>query len=287
MNQMKNDAKQVAFFDIDGTLLSFETRRIPDSTKTALRLLKERGIKLFISSGRPLYQVPVQIREGFEGFPGFDGYICSSGQMCLDDRGVFRLQFLDKDDLAAINKVTEELGFQAIYLMGDSAVTHSVTGEILKKHEDMGIELTIDPDFDPASAPITQVSVFLSKENEHCITDVTSHVKLVRWAREFADVIPAEGGKDYGVRAVLEHFGLAAQDAYAFGDGGNDITMLEAVGTGVAMGNALDELKCTAQLVTTSVDDDGIYQACVQLGLIDDVLHIARGVSAVTSLYRI
>ena len=54
----------------------------------------------------------------------------------------------------------------------------------------------------------------------------------------------------------------------AFGDGENDISMLEFAGIGVAMGNAGDEVKAIADYVTDSVDDDGIEKALVHFGLI-------------------
>ena len=41
------------FFDIDGTLVSFQTHTVPESTREALRLLREKGIKVFIATGRP------------------------------------------------------------------------------------------------------------------------------------------------------------------------------------------------------------------------------------------
>ena len=54
----------------------------------------------------------------------------------------------------------------------------------------------------------------------------------------------------------------------AFGDGGNDMTMLRAAGTSVAMGNALDKVKAHADYVTTSVDEDGIRNALKHFGII-------------------
>jgi hydroxymethylpyrimidine pyrophosphatase-like HAD family hydrolase len=58
------------------------------------------------------------------------------------------------------------------------------------------------------------------------------------------------------------------EDVYAFGDGLNDIEMIKGVGTGVAMGNAVEELKRHADLVTADVADDGISKALSKLGLI-------------------
>ena len=64
-----------------------------------------------------------------------------------------------------------------------------------------------------------------------------------------------------GIQHLLAHYGIAPDEAIAFGDGGNDIEMLRYVGTGVAMGNASDEVKAAADYVTTSVDDEGICHA--------------------------
>ena len=54
----------------------------------------------------------------------------------------------------------------------------------------------------------------------------------------------------------------------AFGDGENDLSMFEMVGTSVAMGNASDMVKAHATLVTDDVDSDGLYNACQRLGLL-------------------
>ena len=56
--------------------------------------------------------------------------------------------------------------------------------------------------------------------------------------------------------------------ALAFGDGNNDIEMLEAVGTGVAMANASDRLKSVATDICGHVANDGIYHYCLEKGLI-------------------
>ena len=88
-----------------------------------------------------------------------------------------------------------------------------------------------------------------------------------RWCDLFCDLIPDNGGKDKGVAATLERLGIAPEEAIAFGDGENDLSMFAAVGTSVAMGNAWDSVKAAASYVTTDVDDDGIYNAAVHFGL--------------------
>ena len=84
----------------------------------------------------------------------------------------------------------------------------------------------------------------------------------------FADVIPAGSSKAVGIDKMLAYFGIPLADTMAFGDGGNDVSMLRHVGIGVAMGNAGDEARRAADYVTTSVDEDGILNALRHFGVI-------------------
>lgn len=92
---------------------------------------------------------------------------------------------------------------------------------------------------------------------------------VTAWWDRAADLIPAESGKGKAVKNILDYFGFSKQEAIAFGDGRNDIEMLRAVGTGIAMGNAGDEVKAIADTECKNVEDDGIYYYCVEKGLIE------------------
>lgn len=93
-------------------------------------------------------------------------------------------------------------------------------------------------------------------------------MKQKRWYQWAVDIYPAEGGKDAGIEAFLCSNDLTVADAFAFGDAENDIEMLQFVGTGVAMGNAMDDVKAVADYVTTNDCDDGIVNALKHFGLI-------------------
>lgn len=67
------------FFDIDGTLVSFNTHTIPQSTLNAIAELRKKGIKLFISTGRP--RVAINNLGNLE----FDGYITMNGSYCFGE----------------------------------------------------------------------------------------------------------------------------------------------------------------------------------------------------------
>ena len=81
-------------------------------------------------------------------------------------------------------------------------------------------------------------------------------------------MIPEKGGKGTGLVATLERYGLAPEEAIAFGDGENDLTMFDECGCSVAMGNAWDLVRERADYVTDDLDSDGIWNACEHFGLI-------------------
>ena len=89
-----------------------------------------------------------------------------------------------------------------------------------------------------------------------------------RWHPAFTDITAKGADKGEGIIALAEHLGLDPNATIAFGDGGNDLSMIKAAGIGVAMGNALESLKQEADYTTTSVDDDGIMNALRHFHLI-------------------
>lgn len=91
---------------------------------------------------------------------------------------------------------------------------------------------------------------------------------LVRWHERSTDVLPSGGSKAEGIKKVIEKLPFDREDTYAFGDGLNDLQMIEFAGTGVAMGNAVPELKKIADFITKPVDEDGIQYAVEALGLL-------------------
>ena len=70
---------KAAFFDIDGTLLPFHAKALPESTVQALAALRENGVKTFIATGRPPVHLPYL--HALDGIP-FDGYVTMNGQYC-------------------------------------------------------------------------------------------------------------------------------------------------------------------------------------------------------------
>ena len=127
--------------------------------------------------------------------------------------------------------------------------------------------LQLTPDcllLDSKCATQVQLRIYLYSKNEKA----TPAVHLLGATVRMVDVIPSSGGKGVGVEKILAHYGLDKSQAIAFGDGNNDIEMLQAVGTGVAMGNGSAQLKAVAGAVCPKVTEDGIYRYCLENGLI-------------------
>ena len=74
--------------------------------------------------------------------------------------------------------------------------------------------------------------------------------------------------KQHGIDLIAAHYGIDLKDTLAFGDGGNDISMLRHAGIGIAMGNANDTVKQNADYVTDDIDNDGIVKALRHLDLL-------------------
>ena len=100
-----------------------------------------------------------------------------------------------------------------------------------------------------------------TEDQDELILENTTTLKVARWWNRACDIIPCNGGKDIGIQKILDYFNFNKEEAMAFGDGGNDISMLKYVGTGVAMGNAKDDVKAIADYITDSVQEDGIVSA--------------------------
>ena len=92
--------------------------------------------------------------------------------------------------------------------------------------------------------------------------------RAVRWTPVFADIIPKTGGKAVGIEAMLNHLGLDFSQCAAFGDGGNDIEMLQAAGIGVAMGGSVKEVIQAADFTTRPLEEDGVEYALEKLGIL-------------------
>lgn len=117
-------------------------------------------------------------------------------------------------------------------------------------------------------APIYQMIGYMTRKETENLAPKIPNCKITRWYEDGIDIISKDGGKDHGIRKILEVHGFTREESIAFGDSDNDLEMLEFADIGVAMGNAAESVKEVADYVTSHIDEDGIWNACKHFELI-------------------
>ncbi len=258
MSQIK-----IVFFDIDGTLLDPATKRISPKTVEALNRLQEKGIMRCVVTGRPPASLPDFGQLHFDVMATFNGCFCCT------DTAVIHSNPIDPADVRKVLQNAAALGRPVSIALRDRLAANGIDKDLADYYGLAGLTLTVAEDFDQCCREDIYQIMLGSQENEYpAIMQGLENVKLaVSWERA-VDVIPASGGKGSAISHILEYYHLDPAQALAFGDHHNDIEMLQAVGTGVAMGNATTQLKAIADDVCGPVSKDGIYEYCLAHGLI-------------------
>lgn len=256
---------KAVFFDIDGTLVSFKTHRMSDNLKEKLHELQAKGVKLFISTGRSRL-----IINNLDGFP-FDGYVAMNGAETTLGGEVIDSHPLPKAAAVKVADLVSRLNVSC-WIFGETAAginfesphTREVSASLqLFPERFYDLRKTVE------EQKVYEYTIFLTEEEErkylHPVIEGTCYT---RWHPYFLDIVPEGLSKSYGASKILERLGISREECMAFGDGGNDIPIIEYAGTGVAMGNATPDVKAVADYVTDSVDEDGIVTALQHFGVL-------------------
>lgn len=255
------------FFDIDGTLVSFNTHQIPPSTILALTQAKANGHNVFIATGRPpLIITNLGVIEHL-----IDGHVTINGALCFVGDEVIRCKDIRKDEAWLVVRDAQEKGYGLIVVGERDVAVLDPNGEVDRIFRG---EIAVDnldqvrPLNEVMEQRILQLTPFFSSEYEQELMARIPHCTSGRWHPAFTDITAQGADKGEGILAMAAHLGLDPKRTIAFGDGGNDTSMIRRAGIGVAMGNALNSLKHEASYVTTSVDEDGVRNALRHFKLI-------------------
>lgn len=262
---------KAVFFDIDGTLISMKTRHMSESTLKALFTMKEKGIRLFIASGRPPVHLSLLCEE-FNAFP-WDAFLMMNGQYCYKPDGtVYRSEPIRQKTLETLVPwLKSEADFPCTFFELDHSYDIVFNESMYNYLSSLGRLDQMPMPADPLRSlthATYQISPYIRAERDAEFLSHAPGLKSQRWSPYFSDMIDENGGKPKGMEVTLELFGLNQNECMAFGDGGNDIGMLEYARIGVAMGNAMEGVKEHADHVTSDCEEDGISRACEYFGLI-------------------
>lgn len=254
------------FFDIDGTLWDRQNV-IPESTKIAIKKLRENGHLTFLCSGRSRSMI-----KGEELFAmGFDGVLAGCGTYIEYQQEVKLDVELEPEVLRKAVYLLQEYKMPILIettheVFMDEDIVKTAYGSYLKN---LLAEIAYPLEGNDAIWRGSKISTLIRDADYHAVIRILGDdFEFLDHAGHVMEMVPKGYSKASGIRFVCEMLGIEQGDTYAFGDGINDCEMLKYVAHGVAMGNATDVAKEAADYVTTDIHADGIYLALEHFGLI-------------------
>lgn len=253
------NTKKYIFFDIDGTLTNDNPGGIVlPSTLDALQKLREKGHFVAIATGRANFFASEFAKEY-----GFDNMVSDGGNGITLHNELQWIKPLDRTlCLELIHECLEKgIAFGVslsdepkFYTCGDKEYTTKMTDDIIKLDSFDDVE------------NIYKIFVRATVEQEK---DLVAIHKLGYMRYHQEDLIVEPLDKYHGIETMIELVKGNKEEIVVFGDGKNDISMIEQAPMSIAMGNAIEELKQIATFVTKSNKEDGIAYACRHFGWID------------------
>lgn len=266
---MNNKIKCI-FTDIDGTLFSHKTRKFPSSTIEALKIVRKKGIQVFISSGRNYYLIK---KSGILNYISPDGMITMNGAQVLINNESIYLHPIPSVTVDALIKFSKRLRFGLTLIEENEGHINMIDERVIQAHEKFGTRFPQPRTYpDNYDRVIYQAIAFCDSFDESLFLPHLKDCKTARWDEYAVDIMPIDCDKAKGIKSVLKHNNWTNDEVIAIGDGENDVEMLEAVGIGIAMGNSKSsKLKEKATMITDDIDQSGYCKALHKLGLLDDI----------------
>lgn len=254
---------KIIFFDIDGTLIAMDQDTISEKTLEALKRLQEKGVKLCLATGRGPMLIP-----HFEGVE-FDAFLTYNGSYCYDHEGTLYSNCIPSKDIERIIKNADKMGKPVALATKDRMAANGKDQDLIDYYAFGNAEVDVAEDFeDIKKEKVYQVLMGARVEEYQEILKGVQGAEITAWWDRAVDIIPVNAGKGAGIEKMLKYYGIDRSQAMAFGDGNNDIEMLKAVGNGIAMANASDDLKAVADEICGDVSEDGIYHYCLEKRMI-------------------
>lgn len=261
--------------DIDGTLLNSK-KQISDLTREALIAAQNKGVQLILASGRPTaamthYAEILEMNQNHGLLVSYNGSrvvdsetgetlynqpICvKDGKAVLEHLKQFDvIVMIEKNDYMMVNDVFHN---QISYLGKEmNIIEYEARGGQYKLCEI--IDLSDFLDYEINKILIAGDPDYLQANYKEIMRPFDGKLNCMFTAPFYFEFTADGIDKAKALDAVFGPLGINRDDAIAFGDGHNDMTMLQYCGTGIAMGNAVEDLKAIADEIGLSNDEDGI-----------------------------
>ncbi|MCA1031031.1 Cof-type HAD-IIB family hydrolase [Bacillus timonensis] len=250
--------------DLDGTLLK-DDKTISERSLAAIRKAKAAGHVVMIATGRPyrlssMYYKQLQLTTPIVNFNG------AFVHHPLNDKWGMYHSPLELNTVKDIVEASESYQVRNILAEVLDDVYFHYHDEKLLDIFSMGTPNVQTGDLrqilkhDPTSILIHAEDEKVDTIRRH-LSDV--HAEVIdhrRWAAPWhvIEIVKTGMNKAVGIQKVADHYNITADRIIAFGDEDNDLEMIEYAGHGIAMGNAIDQLKNIAKDITISNEEDGV-----------------------------
>lgn len=260
--------------DLDGTLLN-ERKELTDHTRKVLEEASALGVQIVIATGRPMTGVPKQVLA----IPGMKYIVTSNGGRVLDleTGGVVYEKPVPHETAERILKITQQYeAMNEIYFDGIGYVQENELKQVHLYVKKSPMQEYIVTTRQPVKDIWEKMDAMGDKGLDK-VHALFADLKELEQAREQVEAlgeveISSSLGNNMEMNApgvhkgeallrLGEFLGITREEIMACGDGGNDLAMIETVGFGVAMENAVSEIKQAADYITSSNEDDGVARA--------------------------
>lgn len=272
-------SKKLVFLDIDGTLL-LNGGPVSGKVAQALKQAYDNGHFLCICTGRAYSEVPEEMKR-------FDGVISAAGACVMWKDKILQAEYFAEEEKEFVTGLLEEAGatyimegFENLYMKRDIRERFFRELESARDEERMLLGFfykTIPVDSVQEAERVHKCSYFYAEKDSFWFRErlrardmsVTSFSQADTRGNS-GEITKTAFTKGTAVHYLSDYLGVPVEDTIAIGDSENDLEMLKAAGVGIAMGNASDYVKKTADDITESVVQDGVYHAFLKYGLISE-----------------
>lgn len=254
---------KIIFIDFDGTLYSHKQNRVPESAVNALNTIREKGIKIFLCTGRSLCEL-----DDFDiSMLKVDGLICNNGQAAYDEDKNIIYDYPCTGELKdTIVDVFNKKMFTVFIHTSTNVFCNYVSDFVVK------VQSNINSPIPPVKAyeneDFYMCAIFNNYQDFDEFDKLNEIANITYWADGAVDVVPKTASKAMGIEKIINHYGFKKEETMGIGDSDNDIDMVEYCEIGIAMGNGYESVKKSADYVTDDIDNDGLYKAFKKFNII-------------------